>query len=93
MTAKSIFSSEHKLEKVNSIANATLAVIQQVIKPIDIMKIEILDDSSKPIYAVNSLKWGVYRDADVKKDSFWYFGPLRKYATYIFNGLVFLFHF
>lgn len=87
LSARSIFSN-HKMEKVKNLADATIAVIEEAIKPIDIMKIEILEDSSKPIYAVNSLKWGAYRDADFKKDSYWYFGPLRKYATYIFNGFV-----
>lgn len=87
LTAKSIFPSDNS-EKVKSLADATLAVIEQAIKPIDIMKIEIMEDSNKPIYALNSIKWGAYRDADVKRESYWYFGPLKKYATYIFNGFV-----
>lgn len=78
------------LEKVKSLANATLAVIEQVTKPVDIMKIEILEDSNKPVYALNSLTWGAYRDAEVRKEKYWFFGPFRKYATYIFNGYVVL---
>lgn len=73
---------------MKSLANAALAVIEQVTKPVDIMKIEILEDSNKPVYALNSLTWGAYRDADFRKDNYWFFGPLRKYATYIFNGYV-----
>lgn len=54
------------------------------------MKIEVLDGDEekqkKPIYAVSGIRWGAYRDAEVKKDKYWYFGSLRKYATYLFNG-------
>lgn len=73
---------------MKNLVDATLAVIEEAVKPINIMRIEILEDTSKPIYAVNSLKWGVYRDADVRRESYWYFGPLRRYATYIFSGYV-----
>lgn len=32
------------------------------------------------------MEWGAFRDAYMKQDKYWYLGPLRKYATYIFNG-------
>lgn len=88
LSAKSLFSYNVNFEKVRSLADAALVIIKQTVKPIDIMKIEILADVNKPIYAVNSLKWGAYRDADVRRENYWYFGPLRSYATYIFNGFV-----
>ncbi|ERL95569.1 acylglycerol kinase, mitochondrial [Dendroctonus ponderosae] len=89
--ARLLFPAETKLEKVKSLADATMAVIEEVTKPVDVMRIEILDteahESRKPIYAVSGIKWGAYRDAEVKKDSYWYFGGLKKYATYLLNGL------
>ncbi|KAG5893360.1 hypothetical protein JTB14_000125 [Gonioctena quinquepunctata] len=87
--AKVHFSGGTKYEKVRALADATMAVIEEAIKPADVMKIEVMNQenaNNKPVYAVSSLKWGAYRDAEAKKDSYWYFGPLRKYATYIFNG-------
>lgn len=93
LTAKSFFSNMINSEKVKALSDATLAVIEQAVKPVDIMKIEILEDSTKPIYAANSLKWGAYRDADVRKEKYWYFGPLKHYATYIFSGFVICFIF
>lgn len=82
-----MFPAETKLEKVRALAEATMAVIEEVTKPVDVMRIDILNDSSKkPIYAVGGIKWGAYRDAEVKKDSYWYFGGFKKYATYLFNG-------
>lgn len=78
-----------KKSNVRFLVDATMAVIEEMTKPIDIMKIEVLEGENatkKPIYAVASVKWGAYRDAEAKKDSYWYFGAFRKYATYIFNG-------
>ncbi|XP_066137593.1 acylglycerol kinase, mitochondrial [Euwallacea fornicatus] len=84
---KSLFPGETKLEKVTSLANATMAVIEEISKQIDVMRIEILNnEDKKPVYAISDIKWGAYRDAEVKKDHYWVFGKLRKYATYIFNG-------
>ncbi|XP_050501063.1 acylglycerol kinase, mitochondrial [Diabrotica virgifera virgifera] len=85
------FPGKTKVERVKALAEAAMAVIEDTFKPIDVMKIEVLsteipEQSNKPIYAVGSLKWGAYRDAKANKDSYWYFGPLRNYATYIFNG-------
>lgn len=40
----------------------------------------------KPVYALAALEWGAYRDAYAKQDKYWYWGSLRRYATYIFNG-------
>lgn len=74
-----------------------MAVIQEATKPLDVMKIEILDDQDnetphKPIFALSGLRWGAFRDAETKQDKYWYFGPLRNYVTYVFNGLVYLFN-
>jgi len=83
-----LFPGDSKLEKVKSLADATMAVIENVTKPMDVMRIDILnDESKKPVYAVSGIKWGAYRDAEVKKESYWYFFGLKKYATYLFSGL------
>ncbi|KAB0796513.1 hypothetical protein PPYR_10574 [Photinus pyralis] len=84
-----LFPGGDHLQNIRSLADASLAVIKAHMKPIDVMKIEVLQDEElqgKVIYAVSSVKWGAYRDAQARKDKYWYFGPLRSYATYIFNG-------
>lgn len=87
--AKNLFSLGKK-SNVRFLADATMAVIEEVTKPIDVMKIVVIHGdenlSKKPIYAVAGIKWGAYRDAEAGKDSYWYYGALRKYATYVFNG-------
>ncbi|XP_044732309.1 acylglycerol kinase, mitochondrial [Chrysoperla carnea] len=85
--AASLFPGGDKLSVVRSLADATMAVVKQNTKPIDLMKIEVQDDTnSKPVYAVNEIEWGVFRDARAVQDKYWYFGKLRNYATYIFNA-------
>ncbi|KAH0811429.1 hypothetical protein GEV33_011362 [Tenebrio molitor] len=84
--AKVLFPTGDHLEKVRALADATMAVVEEVVKPIDILKVEVLESDNKPIYAVAGIKWGAYRDAETKKDSYWVYGRFRKYATYLFNG-------
>lgn len=90
--ANKLFPGGDYLKHVRSLADASMAVIEEVTKPVDIMRIEIIDEEQetqkKPIYAVAGMQWGAYRDAEAFKDKYWYFGPFRKYATYLFNGYV-----
>lgn len=89
--ATSLFPEQNHLKKVKSLVDASMAVVEESTKLVDVMKVEIsgneTEGDSKPIYALSNLKWGAYRDAEVSKDKYWYYGPLRQYATYIFNGL------
>lgn len=84
-----LFPGGDHLSVVKSLAEAALAVVEEATKPVDVMKIEILEDEDeqrKPTYALCGLRWGAYRDAEAKQDKYWIYGPLRKYATFVFNG-------
>ncbi|XP_018331823.1 acylglycerol kinase, mitochondrial isoform X1 [Agrilus planipennis] len=86
---KTLFPGDGDLKDVKSLADASLAVVEACTKPVDVMKIEVTDkteNSGKPIYAVSCLEWGAFRDAEARKDKYWYFGPLRSYITYLVNG-------
>ncbi|XP_044253994.1 acylglycerol kinase, mitochondrial [Tribolium madens] len=84
--ARVLFPCGGYLEKVRSLADATMAVVEEVVQPIDVLKVEVLESENKPIYAVSGIKWGAYRDAETKKDSYWLYGKFRNYVTYLFNG-------
>lgn len=91
--ARHLFSctTNSNLEKVKGLADASISVIRGKTAKKDVMQIEMIseeNDSSplKPIYAVASLEWGAYRDALNKRDRYWYLGPLRIYATFLFNA-------
>lgn len=74
---------------VQSLADASMAIVKEQTKPEHIIKIEVIepDAPNKPVYAVSGIEWGAFRDASARKDKYWYFGPLRNYATYIFSGI------
>lgn len=84
--ANILFPPSQHLGKVRALAEATLAVVEEVVQPINVARVEALEGDSKPIYALSGIKWGAYRDAEIKKDSYWLYGSLRKYVTYLFNG-------
>ncbi|RZC42348.1 DAGK cat and/or Tim54 domain containing protein [Asbolus verrucosus] len=51
--ARILFSIGDDLEKVRALADATMAVVEEVIKPIDVLKVEVMESENKPIYAVS----------------------------------------
>ncbi|XP_017300799.1 acylglycerol kinase, mitochondrial [Diaphorina citri] len=46
---------------------------------------ESTEESAK-FYALHSIDWGNLKYAQSKRDKYWYLGPLKPYATYVFNG-------
>jgi acylglycerol kinase len=78
-------------DRVKMMSEATMAIIKEMTKPIDVIKIEVLETQDehpgKPVYCLGGIQWGAYRDANAKKDKYWYWGMLRSYVTYIFMGL------
>lgn len=84
--ANMLFRPGQHLAKVTSLAEATMAVVEEVVQPINVLRVEAVEGDNKPIYALSGIKWGAFRDAEIKKDSYWVYGSLRKYATYLFNG-------
>lgn len=85
------FSSASDLELVKGIADATISVVRGKTERKDIMQIQQLpseEDTAptpKPVYVVGKVQWGAFRDMYEKRDSYWYFGPLREYAALLFN--------
>ncbi|XP_045447779.1 acylglycerol kinase, mitochondrial [Melitaea cinxia] len=78
------------VEKVKQLIQSCMAIIENNTTWKDVMKIEPIDTGdetpSKPVYALTSIEWGAFRDNMAKKDKYWIYGPLRGYASYIFNG-------
>lgn len=73
---------------VRSLADASIAIVKEQTKLEHLMKIEVIEpgEPNKPVYALSGIEWGAFRDAAARRDKYWYFGPLRNYATYIFSG-------
>ncbi|XP_017004051.2 acylglycerol kinase, mitochondrial [Drosophila takahashii] len=54
---------------------------QSVIRFDVINEDEANDSQLKPIFGLNGLSWGLIEDINSAKDKYWYFGPLRHYAS------------
>ncbi|KAG8310086.1 acylglycerol kinase, mitochondrial-like isoform X2 [Homalodisca vitripennis] len=71
-------------------AAAAMAVVRGQTKTIDSIKVDVVQEEGtppKPVYGLSGIRWGVYRDALSKQDRYWYLGPLRGYASVLFNSL------
>ncbi|XP_034950527.1 acylglycerol kinase, mitochondrial [Chelonus insularis] len=89
--ANSIFVDKYDdLNHVRQMIDATMAAIRGSTKLIDVVKVEPLvqdpENLIKPIYATNTIQWGAWRDVEARQSKYWYWGSLKSYVTYIFNG-------
>ncbi|XP_008558541.1 acylglycerol kinase, mitochondrial [Microplitis demolitor] len=89
--ADSIFGSKYdELPHIRQMIDASMAAVRGNTKSIDVVKVEPLeqdeDNLIKPIYALSSIELGAWRDADSRRNKYWYWGSLRRYVTYVFNG-------
>ncbi|XP_017877920.1 acylglycerol kinase, mitochondrial [Ceratina calcarata] len=89
--AKSLYQEYDDLSDVKQMIEATMAIINERSKMMDMIQVkpieeENLEEPIKPIYAMGAVEWGAWKDANSTANKYWYWGPLKKYATYIFNG-------
>jgi len=75
------------------LAKATMAIIHNITRPLDLIEITPLQEDTseestppKPVYAASGLEWGAYRDAQMRKDVYWYWAMGKKYMTYVFSS-------
>lgn len=85
------YTTKSRLERVKGLADASISIVRGKTAKKDVMKIEIISTepdevTKKPVYALGIFEWGAYRDAYNQRDRYWYFGPLREYATFLFNA-------
>lgn len=87
------FTDSSNLKEVESLAEATIAVVRGKTDRKDVIKIEPIlsestdaDNSFKPIFAMGTVQWGAFRDALTLRDKYWYTGPLREYSAFLFNA-------
>lgn len=92
-----LFNSEsmpkNKVEEVQAMADAALAVVKGKTEAKDVMKIQLIPGENaeesapkKPFYAVGSLFWGSFNDIQRRKDRYWITGPWREFTAFLFKG-------
>ncbi|XP_065577690.1 acylglycerol kinase, mitochondrial-like [Artemia franciscana] len=80
--------------QVKMMAEAALTVVRGTTRMVDVMKVDVLEEPNehgditpnKPVYAIGSLQWGAFKDADSRTEKYWYLGPLKRYATYFWSS-------
>ncbi|KAL4710606.1 hypothetical protein ACJJTC_003242 [Scirpophaga incertulas] len=91
MFGDSLFPGGKGVAKVKQLVDACMAIIEGNTVWKDAMKIEPIpmehdETPSRPIFALSSIEWGAFRDSQAKKDKYWFYGPWREHASYLFNG-------
>ena len=77
-----------KLNFTFRLAESAMAVIRETIKQIDVMKIEG-KQQGKPVFSLDGLDYGNFRDSLSRVDKYWWFGSLLKpYLALIMNPQV-----
>jgi acylglycerol kinase len=78
-------------DQVRQLAESTMAVIRQLKRPVDIIEIENLSADEemrgRKLYGLNGIQMGAWKEADARKDSYWFFGGLKHRLTYVFSYL------
>lgn len=77
------------MERVKGLADASLAIVRGNASPVDVMKIEVIENDTehaKPVYALSGFEWSAFIDAFYQRDKYWYYGRWRDYVTFIFNA-------
>uniref|UniRef100_A0A8C5PQI0 Acylglycerol kinase, mitochondrial n=1 Tax=Leptobrachium leishanense TaxID=445787 RepID=A0A8C5PQI0_9ANUR len=69
--------------QVQLISEATLSILKGYTIPLDVLQIK--GEKDQPVFAVNGLRWGSYRDASEKDSKYWYLGPLKTRAAHLFS--------
>lgn len=84
------FTNASEFQRVQGLADASLAIVLGKVVSKDVMKIELIDTESnikvKPVYALSSFEWSAFADAFNRRDRYWYVGGFRDYVTFIFNA-------
>jgi len=86
--AKNIFPGAND-DNIKLIAEATMAVVRQRFKNINIIEVENRSEefAGKKLYGVNRIEYGAWRDADNRMTKYWYWGGLKHRMTYVFGYL------
>lgn len=85
--AKSLFPFAAENE-VALMANATMAVIRHLFRPMDIIEVKNLTTdeqfAGKKIYGMTEIQLGAFRDAHSRLEKYWFFARLKKLMAYVF---------
>ncbi|XP_017098794.2 acylglycerol kinase, mitochondrial [Drosophila bipectinata] len=74
-------------EYVKSLCQALEPMLKDKCKYQSVIRFDVIneeegaDNHLKPIFGLNGFSWGLLENIESTKDKYWYFGPLRHYAS------------
>lgn len=74
---------------VRLMAEATMSVIRQLFRPIDVMQIENLSEDGsifqgKKLYGLRQVQVGAFRDSQSRINNYWFLPGIKKFVAHIF---------
>jgi len=89
--AKTLFPSadSDQSTKVTLMAEATMSVIRQLSRPIDVLEIENISEEDsefhgKKLHGLRQVQFGAFRDSYERIDNYWFFPVIKKYLAHFF---------
>lgn len=86
------FVNSSEFQRVQGLADASLAVVCGNVEPKDVLRIEVINHEDptehvKPVYALSGFEWSAFTDAFYERDKYWYYGVTwRDYVTFVLNA-------
>ncbi|KAH8410656.1 hypothetical protein KR009_011095 [Drosophila setifemur] len=80
------------VEYVKSLCKALEPMLKDQCKYQSVIRFDVINEDKgeenhlKPIFGLNGFSWGLLEDINSAKDKYWYFGPLRYYASAVANS-------
>ncbi|XP_023318617.1 acylglycerol kinase, mitochondrial [Trichogramma pretiosum] len=85
-----LFRGAEQLRDKAKIIEATMLIIRGKTKLVDVIEIDLVNKNSEQpeqsVYALGTIEMGIWKDVFSRADKYWYFGALRRYATYLFSS-------
>merc|ERR1719232_1139882 len=69
---------------VKRMAEATMAVVRQLFRPVSLLEVENVN-LGKKIHGLRQVQIGGLKDAENRRDKYWYLPFIKKYLTYFFS--------
>ncbi|KAK3599538.1 hypothetical protein CHS0354_006673 [Potamilus streckersoni] len=73
-------------DEVKCILDAAMAVVKGAVEKVDVLSIQ--GEDGRTIYSLTGMETGAFRDAEQRKKSYWYLGPLKSRWTYLRTSMM-----
>lgn len=90
--AKSLFpgNEDKKHSNVILMADATMSVIRQLFRPVDVMEITNINDDDpkfhgRKLYGLRQIQVGAFRDSESRINNYWFLPGIKKFVTHVFS--------